>query len=234
MYLQCQQMDTYRFVAWFDTECIILQMTETWMDRAKSQMQMLGTAQEELAVKLGCTRGAVGHYLAGRRTPTLSQLDKIAKCLDVKTAWLLYGISETEIGEKHLDYSSYGHFIPITGTTETGARKKILGHIKAARPTPESYALLAIGTRWSPRIYEGEAVLIDPELNPDPGDEVLIMHSGEIRLCNLIKKTDKQITVSNIGGDNKRYLLAQKGIQYIHVIVAIFRMNKVIIIAARK
>lgn len=203
-------------------------MPETWVDRTRNRMQMLGTAQEQLAARLGCTRGAVGHYLSGRRDPTLDQLSNIARCLDVSPAWLFFGISETEVREEPPGYSSIAQSIPITGTTETGAHKKQLGHIEVPKPTANSYALIATGARWAPRIYAGEAVLIEPDLDPEPGDEVLINHLGEIKLYNLIKKTGKQITVGDFEGKNKRYILEQSDIKYVHTIIAVFRTNKVI------
>lgn len=191
-------------------------------------MQMLGTAQEQLAARLGCTRGAVGHYLSGRRNPTLDQLSNIARCLDVSPAWLFFGISDKEVREEPPGYRSIAQSLPITGTTETGASKKQLGHIEVPRPTANSYALIATRAKWAPRIYEGEAVLIDPDVNPEPGDEVLINHLGEIKLFNLIKKTGKQITVGDFEGKNRRYILKQGDIKYIHTIIAVFRTNKVI------
>ena len=100
-------------------------MTKSWMDRARSQMQHLSIPQEKLAIDLGCTRGAVGHYLSGRRNPTLEQLNKIAQLLKVNPAWLLYGLSEEGIREEHARYTSV-NLVPITGTTETGGGKKIL------------------------------------------------------------------------------------------------------------
>lgn len=68
----------------------------TWESRIKSRMKELEMTQEELANKLGITRGAVTHYLAGRRVPPLNQFQKLAHVLKVDPAWLQYGVASSE------------------------------------------------------------------------------------------------------------------------------------------
>lgn len=197
-------------------------MTESWIDRARNQMQLLSIPQEKLATNLGCTRGAVGHYLSGRRNPTLEQLDKIAQLLSVSPAWLLYGLSEKSIQEEHAKYTTV-NLVPITGTTETGSGKKILGHLNVPKATPGSYALMATSADWAPRIHEGEAIFLVPEQKPEPGDEILIKHLDNLNFCNLIKQSAKQLTVSDLANANHRYVLKKKDINFVHTIIAVFR-----------
>jgi len=48
--------------------------------------------QDDLIPVLGVnTRGAVGHYLTGRREPSLAQIEDLARFLDVSIDWLLTG-----------------------------------------------------------------------------------------------------------------------------------------------
>ena len=54
-------------------------------------MEELGFTQEELAQKLGITRGAITHYLSGRRVPPLKQFHRLASVLGVDPAWLQFG-----------------------------------------------------------------------------------------------------------------------------------------------
>ncbi len=199
-------------------------MTKSWMDRARSQMQHLSIPQEKLAIDLGCTRGAVGHYLSGRRNPTLEQLNKIAQLLKVNPAWLLYGLSEEGIREEHATYTSV-NLVPITGTTETGGGKKILGHLNIPKATPDSYALIATSANWAPRIHEGEAIFLAPEQSPEPGDEILIKHLGKLRFCNLIKQTEKQMTVNDLANADHRHVLKKKDINFVHTVIAVFRTS---------
>ena len=66
-----------------------------WATRLKSRMKELKITQAILAEKMGVTRGAVTHYLSGRRVPPLSQFQKLAAILKIDPAWLQYGTGKT-------------------------------------------------------------------------------------------------------------------------------------------
>lgn len=71
-----------------------LTMDDTWYERAKKRMSELNppVTQEDLKNPLGVeTRGAVGHYLTGRRHPSPQQLLALANRLRVSVDWLLTG-----------------------------------------------------------------------------------------------------------------------------------------------
>lgn len=78
----------YKFIKW------TLAMN-TWAKRIKLRMKELNLTQEMLAGKMGITRGAITHYLAGRRAPPLRQFQKLAAILKTDPAWLQYGTAET-------------------------------------------------------------------------------------------------------------------------------------------
>lgn len=63
----------------------------SWAARIKSQMKEIDITQEELANKMGITRSAITHYLAGRRVPPLRQFQKLAAILKTDPAWLQFG-----------------------------------------------------------------------------------------------------------------------------------------------
>ncbi|EAZ97298.1 helix-turn-helix domain-containing protein [Marinobacter sp. ELB17] len=66
--------------------------TETWYARAKLEMERKSITQESLTSILGvATRGAVGHYLSGRRDPSPQQLVDLSGALDVNVGWLMTG-----------------------------------------------------------------------------------------------------------------------------------------------
>ncbi|CDG99828.1 helix-turn-helix domain-containing protein [Xenorhabdus bovienii] len=52
-------------------------MNMTWFDMAKDQMKVVGITYDKLAEHLGVTRGAVGHWLNGRREPSLKEIAAI-------------------------------------------------------------------------------------------------------------------------------------------------------------
>lgn len=75
----------------------------TWHARAKRRMQDLGVTQMDLlSVFDVTTRGAVGHYLNGRRDPSPSVLTNLADKLDMSLDELLRGRSALTPKEREL------------------------------------------------------------------------------------------------------------------------------------
>ena len=65
---------------------------DKWYDRAKRRMREIKVTQEALVKPLSVeTRGAVGHYLSGRRDPTPDQLIALAQALRMSLDELLTG-----------------------------------------------------------------------------------------------------------------------------------------------
>ena len=73
---------------------------ENWMERARRRMADLGITQEDLCALLKVkTRGAVGHYLAGRRKPTPEQVEALAEALQCSVDWLLTGRGRMQVDD---------------------------------------------------------------------------------------------------------------------------------------
>src|SRR5690606_1093712 len=69
-------------------------------ERIKMRLKELSMTQDMLAEQMGITRGAIAHYLGGRRVPPIRQCQKMAKILKVEPAWLQYGVDPNEELEK--------------------------------------------------------------------------------------------------------------------------------------
>lgn len=54
-------------------------MKQTWQDLAKSRMKEIGMTQEKLAERLGKTQGGIGHWLNGRREPSIDDIASIMR-----------------------------------------------------------------------------------------------------------------------------------------------------------
>lgn len=66
-------------------------------EKIKHYRKLRGMYQGELAEKVGLTEGAIRHYESGARTPKPSQVDDIAKALDVSPLALKdYGIENAK------------------------------------------------------------------------------------------------------------------------------------------
>ncbi len=56
-------------------------MKEIWYELAKSRMRKLGISQERLAESLDVTQGAIGHWLNGRRIPSVEVIMALMKAI---------------------------------------------------------------------------------------------------------------------------------------------------------
>ncbi|MEG2267970.1 MAG: LexA family transcriptional regulator [Acinetobacter sp.] len=59
-----------------------------WNELAKTRLNALGMTQAELAEKMGVSQGAMGHWLNGRRSPSLTEVGAIFQILDINGAAL--------------------------------------------------------------------------------------------------------------------------------------------------
>ena len=189
-------------------------------------MRAKGISQDRLAASLECTRGAISHYLAGRRIPNLRQLEAIAACLEVPPWWLLYGVDDAQVHEYAAEYRPG---IALNGDTDTGATELNAGHLRLAGLSPPCYALRVNGTAYAPRMYEGEAIVLDPELAAQPGDDIVIRfknHTG-LALYNFIQARGRHLTVNPLLEQHRRQVLDLDDLDYLHTIVAVVRANSV-------
>ncbi|MFO6493569.1 LexA family protein [Hafnia alvei] len=63
-------------------------MKMNWNELAKTRLNALGMTQAELAEKMGVSQGAMGHWLNGRRSPSLTEVGAIFQILDINGAAL--------------------------------------------------------------------------------------------------------------------------------------------------
>lgn len=161
----------------------------TWESRIKFRMKELEMTQEELANKLGITRGAVTHYLAGRRVPPLNQFQKLAHVLKVDPAWLQYGVigknllKKSEISTKpEISY----HRIPVLSWSQAAeqvsydqlAIDEYVPHFYTDQST--WYALRVKGdsmvsANGTKSFYEGDLIIVDPHKKVAHGDLVVAL-----------------------------------------------------------
>lgn len=165
-----------------------------WSTRVKARMKELEITQDVLAGKMGVTRGAITHYLAGRRQPPLKQFQKLAAILKCDPAWLQYGTqvsgSENQLGNPVIkeNESSAKNPLPILSWEQTAefADSSKLGRLEinefvAHFFTDKSrwYGLRVNGdsmtasSSHSKCFHEGDIVIIDPDKTAVHGSYVI-------------------------------------------------------------
>lgn len=159
----------------------------TWYDLAKERMKALGVTQEDIAVHLGITKGAVSHWLNGRRQPTLQEISAIFNRLGIKdpvfntdgTFSLQHGENpDTLPPEPQYSYPLFtsvqaGSFSAVGSFTEKDAAEWVSTTRKASDRafwlTVEGHSMTApAGSK--PSFPEGMLILVDPDEDVNPGD----------------------------------------------------------------
>ena len=170
----------------------------TWATRIKTRMKELGMTQEMLASKLNVTRGAITHYLAGRRVPPLKQFHKLAVILKTDPAWLQFGIDQNEgltkkqkkssaniehkVIERHpiplLSWEQAAEYIDVSRIKKEEI-KEFFSHFYADQP--RWYALRVKGDSMTASLghtrsfLQGDTLIIDPDKEAQHGDYVVAL-----------------------------------------------------------
>lgn len=166
-------------------------MTITWVARVKQQMQELNISREKLATEMGVTYGAITHYLTGRRQPPLKQIKNMSLVLKKSPAWLLYG-EETIIKEREDEKLLDPNLKQIPLLTWINATKLINGNsdiilncdkfIPHFLSIQEGWFALSVKddtmttqTLTSHNFIEGDIIIINPNIEPQPGNFVIAL-----------------------------------------------------------
>ncbi len=201
-------------------------MNLIWIERIRDRMQATGITQNDLARALGCTRGAVGHYLAGRRKPSLDQLEIMAKTLSVSPAWLQYDIGPMDVQESPGHYNVEPLVFPLSGDVVSGPADKSPEELGSVNIPAGCYALEVKGAELSPRMYEGDILLISPRQMPTPGSHVYVRYrSGEAMVLTLVSQGEKEVVLEPLLTKQSRMVRQREDIDILHTVVAVVYRN---------
>lgn len=196
------------------------------MERVKARMRKLNMSHQYLADALGMTRGAIGHYLAGRRKPDLAQLQRMAKVLGVHPAWLMFGLEAQGVAEEKPDYGMPLVSVTLAGTTNSGPGVGAEERVTLPLVADGCYALSVVGSDYVPRIKEGEVVLISPERLPEVGDEVLVgFADGTFGLLCLLEMDSEALLFESLTDPGERRSAAIREIVLLHPMIAVFKVE---------
>lgn len=143
-----------------------------------------GYTQEQLAQKVGCSQGTIGNLesSAGAKSQSSTRyLPKIAEELGVSALWLSEGDGEVA----DVLQIKPVHDVPVVGDVKGGADGFFEeldyppGHGDGSIPYPTSdknaYALRVRGDSMHPRYRAGEFIVVEPNVAPQPGEDVVVI-----------------------------------------------------------
>lgn len=157
-------------------------------DRIRARRDAVGLTQEKLAAKCGVSRAAVAQWEAGVTRPSLDNLVKAAEALNVWLSWLTVGdqsLPDTPNpfapaspfrGVPVIDYGQAGRW-GADVTLPVGAS----GDVIAADPeiSQRAFALVIRDNSMAPDFSEGDKIILDPDVTPQPGDLVVAKLDSE-------------------------------------------------------
>lgn len=116
--------------------------------------------------------------------------------------------------------------VPIVGTVEGGPDGHPVGHgdglIEYPAKDQNTYALRVRGESMRPRIKSGEFIVVEPNTEPNPGDDVVVIcHDGRKMVKELLYTRDGEVTLGSINNGFKPISLQLQDIQAIHYVAAI-------------
>ncbi len=180
-----------------------------WYKFAKGLMADKKIKQDDLVSVFGVkTRGAVGHYLSGRRSPSAEQLMSLATKLGVTMDELMSGehapeqnnvlpfVQDTALDNniRHSHVSVRGE-VPLISWVSAGVWQEAIDNFQPGdgeKMVPvtvpvgaHTFALTVSGDSMEPEFYEGDIIIIEPELDPVHRDFVIAKNGGEATFKQL-------------------------------------------------
>lgn len=161
------------------------------MNRIKQLREEHGKSQTDLAKYLGITPQAVSGYENGRRNPPTDVCQRIADFFFVSTDYVL-GRSDTPGQVKP---PSKTVRIPVLGRVAAGIPFDAVEEIVDFEDIPatlarsgEYFGLRIKGDSMSPRILNGDTVIVRRQDDADSGDIVIALVNGSEGCCKRFKR----------------------------------------------
>jgi repressor LexA len=164
---------------------------DIFVTQLKKAMFLKGWRQIDLVRATGLTDSQISSWYNGRYRPNGEAMAKIAKALGVTVDYLL-GKEEVPVSKLTLPQL---HEIPVLGKVAAGvpieAQEDIIGTVATDKNV---FALRISGDSMSPRIMDGDIVLVHQQESAEDGDIVIALIEGEAT-CKVLKKNAYGVTL---------------------------------------
>lgn len=158
---------------------------DIFVTQLRKAMFLRGMKQVELSKATGLTDSQISSWYNGRYRPNAEAMTKIAAALGVTTDYLL-GKEEIPIAKLTLPQF---HDVPVLGSVAAGtpiiAQEDIIGTVMTDKNV---FALKVKGDSMSPRIMDGDIVLVRQQDAAEDGDLVIAEIDGEAT-CKVLKRS---------------------------------------------
>lgn len=162
---------------------------DIFVTQLRKAMFLRGMKQVELSRATGLTDSQISSWYNGRYRPNAEAMTKIAAALGVTTDYLL-GKEEIPIAKFTLPQF---HDVPVLGSVAAGtpilAQEDVIGTVMTDK---DVFALRIKGDSMSPRIMDGDIVLVRQQDAAEDGDLVIAEIEGEAT-CKVLKRSHASV-----------------------------------------
>lgn len=172
--------------------------------RLKKIMAEKELRQIDIANRIGINKGNVSRWMSGQNIPYGESLTRLAEVLGVSTDALLgkQDFMKTEYADVELPIN-FPETIPVIGKVAAGvpieAQEDIVGEVYIEEGKKDHFALKVKGDSMSPRIMDGDIVLVHSQSSAEDGDLVIAMIDGEAT-CKVLKRNPYGVTLIPFNG----------------------------------
>ena len=164
---------------------------DIFVTRLRQAMFLRGIRQKDICERTGDPDGSLSNWYNGRYRPNAEAMAKIAKVLDVSVDYLL---GKEDISPAKLALP-YFREVNVIGKVAAGvpimAQEDIIGTIMTDKNV---FALRISGDSMSPRIMDGDIVLVKSQDYAEDGDLVIALIDDEAT-CKILKRSHGRVTL---------------------------------------
>ena len=179
---------------------------ENISSRIQQAMDIRGLKQTDLVERTKISKGSLSSYVSGRYAPKQNNIYLLAKALNVNVEWLMGAdIPMTYFKEAGSSEHNSAVRIPVLGRVAAGIPINAIEEtidweeIPAEMAGSDEYFGLRIkGDSMSPRIMDGDTVIVRRQDDADTGDIVIAIVNGDDGVCKKLRKTDSGIMLISL------------------------------------
>lgn len=206
-------------------------MTTRTIDRLLAYAAEHDLSQTELACQIGISTAVLTNWK--RRGMPPGRLQEVAVSLGIDVNVLLGNQSPLPPGATPVTFRL--RRIPVSQSlpvTKPGVFEKMIkftqpeGFIEVPSKDPDAYVIRVDGTGLSPRIQNGEYVVVEPRRQAVSGDEVVVLlHTGDVQIRRLLYTRADLTYLASINDISISDAIKSHDIQSLHPILAIVSSN---------
>lgn len=160
---------------------------DTIANRMKLALEIRKMKQVDLINRTGINKGALSSYLSGRYSPKQDKIYLIANALNVDEAWLMG--ADIPMARKPRGRN----VIPVLGRVAAGipieASEEIIDYEEVddqLAALGEIFGLRIRGDSMTPRICDGDVVIVHKQPTAESGDVVIATINGDDAVCKRL------------------------------------------------